>query len=76
MKPAPAIINIEEHIGKTVGRRRPPDAMSGGMALQRTLNQMLSSTGHRLAPKGVFRFKTHEEADAWKLRMMKPSKES
>lgn len=76
MEPAPRIINLEEHIGKTVGRRRPADAMNGGMALQKTLNQMLQATGHLLAPKGVFRFKTHEEADAWTLKMMKPTKES
>lgn len=76
MKPAPRIINLEETIGKTVGRRRPADAMAAGFTLQHTLNQMLKTTGHRLAPRGVYRFKTHEEADAWNLKMMRPSKVS
>jgi hypothetical protein len=75
MQQTPRIINLEDKIGKTVGRRRPPeDALAAGFAMQETLNEVLKSSGHRLAPRGVFRFRSHEEADAWMLKMMKPAK--
>lgn len=75
MEQTPRIINLEETIGKTVGRRRPPvDALAAGFAMQATLNGFLKSSGHRLAPRGVFRFQSHEEADAWMMKMMKPAK--
>jgi len=75
MEGTPAIINLEETIGKTVGRRRPsPDPMAAGFAMQDTLNQFLKSSGHALAPRGVFRFRTHQEANAWTLNMMSPKK--
>jgi len=51
---------------KTVGRRRV-DAESVG-ALQRTLSQ-LRGTG-ALVPRGVYRFSSFEEADAWMTRMI------
>lgn len=70
-----AIINLEETIGKTVGRRRPPsDALAAADVLQRTVNELLEATGHRLTPRGVFRFRSHEEADAWMIRMLRPRK--
>ncbi len=51
---------------KTVGRRRTdrdhPDA------LQRTMGSV-RGTGV-LVPRGVYRFSTFEEADAWMTRMM------
>jgi hypothetical protein len=75
MQQTPRIINLEETIGKTVGRRRPPrDALAAGFAMQTTLNEFMKSSGHRLAPSGVFRFRSHQEADEWMLKMMKPSK--
>jgi hypothetical protein len=67
MKP---IINIQENIGKTVGRRRGiVDPLSPGT----TKAQMVAwkrAFGTPHLPKGVFRFKTHEEADAWMLKML------
>lgn len=70
------VINIEETIGKTVGRRQPPaDALAAGFALQATTNELLRSFGHSLAPKGVYRFRTFEEADAWTLKMTSPRKQ-
>jgi hypothetical protein len=75
MQQTPRIINLEETIGKTVGRRRPPvDALAAGFAMQETLNEFLKSSGHRLAPRGVFRFRSHEEANAWTMKMMRPAK--
>lgn len=56
------IINLDDPVGKTVGRRKAPsDSLSYALGLQRTLNQMAPLR----VPRGVFRFKTYEEADAW-----------
>jgi len=66
------VINIEENIGKTVGRRKlPKNSFAYGMALQTTGNDLRNTFGYAgLFPKGVYRFKTHEEADAWTLKML------
>ncbi len=60
------VINLEEKIGKTVGRRTVVrDSFRFGMALQRTATQLSRALGYPRYPKGVFRFHSHEEADAW-----------
>jgi hypothetical protein len=48
--------------------------LAAGFAMQETLNEFLKSSGHRLAPRGVFRFRSHEEANAWTMKMMRPAK--
>lgn len=64
-------INVEEKIDKIVGRRtRTPDPWKSGMQLQSLAVELHRSLGHRWAPKGVYRFKTHEEADEWMNRML------
>lgn len=65
-------INMEENIGKTVGRRTElSDPFAYAMGLQRTASRLRQLTvGRGLCPKGVFKFKTHEEADAWMLMML------
>jgi hypothetical protein len=66
MSEIPRIINIEETIGKTVGRRKAPkEPWAGASALQKTAHDLLTACGHRIGKKGVFRFKSHEEANAW-----------
>ncbi len=54
---------------KVVGRK---GRVQGGLlradALQRPANELRN--GKPFIPKGVFRFKTFEEADAWKLSML------
>jgi len=56
------VLNLEETIGKTVGRRKLPARNSDyGLGLQMSLGQLFRS---RL-PSGVFRFHSHEEADKW-----------
>jgi hypothetical protein len=68
MKPA---INFEEKIGKTVGRRRMPgDPFAYGMALQKNGIELSKSLGLRGIPRGVFRFRSHEEADAWLMKQL------
>ncbi len=62
-------VNLQEPIQKTVGRRVPPTATAG---LQRTINEVFASQGHQLWPRGVYRFATHEEANEWKMKMIRP----
>ncbi len=63
--------NVEEKIDKIVGRRtRTPDALKSGMQLQALAVELHRSLGHRWGPKGVYRFKTHQEADEWMNRML------
>lgn len=65
------VINMEERIDRVVGRRSPPkDSFSAGMQLQSTAMQLQKKLGNRWPVRGVFRFKTHEEADAWMARLM------
>lgn len=64
------VINLEEKIGKTVGRRRPAkDAFESGMDLQKSMNNLRRQMGVRFLPKGVYKFKSHEEADEWIVKM-------
>jgi hypothetical protein len=64
-------INVEEKIDKIVGRRiRTPDPFKSGMRLQSLAVELHRSLGHRWASNGVYRFKTHEEADEWMNRML------
>ena len=59
------IVNLEETPGKVVGRirRRSPAEF-----LER-MGKLFQSMGVRLPfPKGVYRFKTFEEADEWEMK--------
>ncbi len=62
------VINLEEKIGKTVGRRLVPnprrirkDDIPKAMERRRTI-------GGLPVPRGVFKFHSHEEADAWLMK--------
>ena len=66
MKP---VINLEENIGKTVGRRKAPgDAFAYGMTLQETGVQLSKTFRVKGVPREVYRFHSHEEADAWLMK--------
>ena len=70
----PSFINSEEKIDKVVGRRTPmPDALKTGMQLQSLATELHQSFKHRWKANGVFRFKTHEEADEWMITMLAQS---
>ena len=58
---------------KKVGRRR---SYSGGLAgLQGFFEMCIRLRGGRpLFPRGVYRFKTHEEAEEWTLKMLTRAK--
>ena len=47
------------------GRRQGDDVLRDIEILQQTLNDL---RGCGLIPKGVYRFRSHEEADAWMIR--------
>lgn len=60
------VVNIEETIGKTVGRRRPPD----DPMLVAHSNAAMAIAWSKALPvlmpvRGVCRFHSHEEADLW-----------
>ena len=65
------IINIDDPAGKTVGRRKPAaDAFERGMQLQKAGAELLKAFELRGRPKGVFRFKTFEEAAEWEMKFL------
>ena len=67
MKP---VINLEEKIGKTVGRRVLRDGFRYGMGLQKLAVDVQKTMQHPRFPKGVFRFKSFEDADAWEMKYL------
>lgn len=68
MKP---LVNLEEQIGKTVGRRGPPTGLRDSTAYTRAdardWQRAFRPPG---IPRGVYRFASHEEADAWLTKML------
>lgn len=62
-------INVEEKIDRFVGKRtKTPDAMSmTGSTKADAIAWQKAFGGLRIRP-GVYRFKTHEEADQWLWR--------
>ncbi len=59
------IVNCEEFIGKTVGRRNPSGVLQANRS-ETEANKQWQNAGIGLRVKrGVYRFKSHEEADQW-----------
>jgi hypothetical protein len=69
MKP---IVNLEETPGKVVGRRKPSADMLELSAAQRVEEAVAWKHAFRTMriPKGVYRFRSHEEADEWLWKML------
>lgn len=61
------VINVEETIGKTVGRRKPREGLSVEGSRKRDMIRWKRITGGVGIPKGVYRFSSHEEADQWMI---------
>ncbi len=63
------VINIQEKIGKTVGRRKAGGIFQCGSTKEseRGLKRLFGTPN---IPRGVYRFRTHEEADAWLMKML------
>jgi hypothetical protein len=64
------VVNIDEPIGKTVGRRKINDSLVYGLGLQRSLARIREDVPFPRFPKGVFKFNSFEEADAWTMRYL------
>jgi hypothetical protein len=69
------VINIEEKIGKTVGRRLLPSPMKTTPTQIAEAEQWRTALGRTGIPKGVYRFKTHEEANEWWIQQLLLSKQ-
>jgi hypothetical protein len=64
-------INWEESIDRVVGRRtQAPDALSTKTSNQAGSIAWRKALGGVRVPRGVYRFKSHEEADQWLWRMI------
>ena len=58
------VVNIDDPVGKGVGKRSnisERNYVDYALAMQKSLRGFSQSK----FPKGVFRFKSHEEADQW-----------
>jgi hypothetical protein len=64
-------VNIEEKIDRFVGRRtQVADALSTKYSNKADAIAWRKAFGGIRVPRGVHRFKTHEEADQWLWRMI------
>jgi hypothetical protein len=64
-------INVEEKIDRFVGKRtQTPEGLKAGMQIQASGLEFHRAFKHRWLANGVHRFKTHEEADAWMIKML------
>ena len=65
------VINAEENIERTVGKRtKTPDGLSTATSSKADSIAWRKAFGGVRVPRGVHRFKTHEEADQWLWRMI------
>lgn len=55
---------------KVLGRRRAPRPTRENIDALQRLALDLRGPGRLFVPKGVYRFKTHEEADEWLMKML------
>jgi len=66
-----AFVNVEETVTRVVGRRtQAPDALSTTTSRRADSVAWQRSFGGVRVPRGVYRFKTHEEAERWLWRMI------
>ena len=64
-------INVEENIDRVVGRRtKIPDALSLAGSTKADAIAWRKALGGVRVPRGVHRFRTHEEAEQWLWRMI------
>jgi len=59
------VVNCEEFIGKTVGRRRPIDPLLLNPRSRLAAEAWRDVGSRPRIRKGVYRFNSHEEADQW-----------
>ena len=66
----PVTVNLGDPAGKTVGRRGPGNPLSLQGQTKADKRAWRDALPTPFVPKGVFRFQSHEEADAWMLKMI------
>jgi hypothetical protein len=59
------VVNTEESIGKTVGRRTRPNPLVVFAGEQEACREWSDAGFFPRIRKGVYRFHSHEEADQW-----------
>lgn len=59
------VINIEDSVGKVVGRRRPASKLLSTSQETEANRQWANAGFFPRIKKGVYKFKTEEEADQW-----------
>ncbi|MEO8353986.1 MAG: hypothetical protein ABI680_19835 [Chthoniobacteraceae bacterium] len=65
------IVNLEETPGKIVGRRcAPADPLLGYLRSPQEARKWKRAFGTPRIPKGLYLFKSHEDADAWLWKML------
>ncbi len=66
------VINLEETIGKTVGRRRPPsDPLRVSDSTIKRAIDFQKAFRCKMPKRGVYRFHSHTEADLWTKNELK-----
>ena len=66
-----SLINVEEHFDRIVGKRtKTPDGLSTATSHKAESIAWQKAFGGVRVPRGVYRFKTHDEADQWLWRMI------
>jgi hypothetical protein len=69
--PKRPFINVEEQVDRFVGRRtKTPDTLSVASSRRADAVAWRRSFGGVRVARGVYRFRTHEEADEWLWRMI------
>jgi hypothetical protein len=65
------IINLEETIGKTLGKRRgAPDPLDVRSSTKANARAWRAISPVKPVRSGVYRFNSHEEADAWMWKVL------
>ena len=59
------VVNIDDPVGKIVGKRRPPSKLICSPQETEANRQWAAAGFFPRIKKGVYRFKSHEEADQW-----------
>ncbi len=71
MKREQPFINVEERIDRIVGKRtKTPGGLSTAVSNRADAMAWRKAFGGVRVPRGVHRFKTHEEADRWLWKMI------
>jgi hypothetical protein len=63
-------VDSTKPIGRVVGRRRPPPALSSRTDTKEDAIAWRRAFPTPFVPRGVYRFRTHEEADEWLWKMI------